>query len=425
MPTLVEIDSFQHRILRINEGSWYSTVTDAGSTLPCHNGSAITFDTTVTRTADHVNSMKLANSASVGVDFRRTPQTPSNLIVGSFYFRTTDTTNPGGDVVLILLANTNNVTIRMQSNGTIELSQGSGTAPNTVGDYADGNWHLVDFRCDFSTTSGVCDMTVDGADAIQSTGTVTVANFSTYRFGSSAASQAYNIWYSDFIVSNTSGDYPLGEHDCLKTNIDATGTHSPSTGAFTDEAGGTSDAALLDSVNKAWDNTTPGLTQTGETFIQQTANATAGYVEYTCADVTGTIWGASLSTLMAAEDATTACTGETRVVDSGNTTRATTGLVDPSVSATSYTGYRKCFTSAPNGTWSDTNLNGCKIRFGFSGDAAPDVLWNAAIIEYARAGGAAPTEITGVVLTTTPSLPAGALNQVTSIPDLNMARTRV
>jgi len=49
----------------------------------------------------------------------------------------------------------------------------------------------------------------------------------------------------------------------------------------------------------------------------------------------------------------------------------------------------------PGAGWSGTTLSGCKVRFGFSTDAAPDALFNSAIVEYAApwTAGAAATSL--------------------------------
>jgi preprotein translocase subunit Sss1 len=387
MPTVKRIESFQHRVLEVaNAGvspAWVDGIIDS-SAPPVHDGNEITFDPSVVRTPDHAVSLKMAYSATLGVRYSMNYDTPTNDICISFYFRTTDTTNPAADKIMALFASTNNGTVRMTSSGFIQASVGGGTSVTDVTDVADGNWHRVDARYNVSTTSGTLNLQVDGVDVGTATGTVTVANITALRIGSSGAEGAYDIWYSDYIIC-AGADHPLGDHFCGMAIVGATGTHNPSTGAFTDQAGASTDAALLAAIDDAWDGTTPNLTQTGEDYDQQTANAAAGYLEYllaTLAPTLSTVWNAGIRALFAAEDATTACNGEARLVDSAGTTLATTGLVDPSTSATIYNGYKREATAAPSGGWSQSTLEACKIRFGFSTDAAPDVAFNAVMVEY-------------------------------------------
>jgi len=391
MPTPIKIDSFQHRVLRVfDQGSvatdWYSQITDTGTTAPSHGGGNITFDTGVVRTADHACSLKMAYLAARGIQVRNTLPAGNRDVNVSFYFRTVDGTNPAAaTTVLFAFGTTENGNIRINTSGQITAKQGSGAEQTGSTDVCDGNWHRIDARCVTSTTNAITlDVQVDGVALTQATDTtMTAADITDWNFGSTAGTTDYTIYYSDFVMSATGADYPMGDHICRKLEINGTGTHSQSTGAFTDQAGGVSDAQMLAAVDDNWDGTTPELSQTGEDYTQQTANAAAGYVEFTLDDPSeSVIWGAQLGTLMASEDATTAMNCETRLVDSGGSTLATTGLVDPSGSSSMYNGYR-VIASAPGGGWDGTALSGCKVRFGFSTDAAPDAIFNSAIVEYA------------------------------------------
>lgn len=387
MPTIAGIDSFQHRVLRVfDQGSvvndWYSQITDTGSAAPCHDGNSITFDPANARTSDHAVSLKLALKAATGVQIRKTVTGANNVAVASFYFKTTDATNPGGVPILFIFGATNNGTITLNTSGQVRAQVGSGTAQTSATDYCDGQWHRIDAKYDISTTTGTLDVQVDGVALTQATGTVTVGNITDWNFGGTSGVVDYTVWVSDMVLSFTSGDYPIGDHICRMLEINATGTHSPSTGAFTDQAGGTSDAALLAAVDDAWDGTTPELSQTGEDYIQQTANAAAGYVEHGFEDPTESlIWAAQLGVLMAGEDSATTCNCRAELVHSG-TIYCDTGLIDPSGSATMYNGYRPAASTGPGGSWSDTELSAAVVRFGFSTDAAPDVVFNSAIVEY-------------------------------------------
>jgi len=397
VPTVKRIDSFQHQVLEAAAGvGWYPSVTDS-STPPVHNGNEITFDPTVVRTADHAVSFKQARSASVGVEARLDYANLTTDICVSFYFRTTDATNPSVEMILTLFGSTSNGTIALRTDGAVEARVSGGTTVVGSADVADGNWHRIDARYNISTTSGTLNLQIDGVDEGTATGTVTVANIATCRMGSGSASAAYNIWYSDYVIC-AGADHPLGDHFCGMVLVGATGTHNKGSGAWSDQAGATSDAALLAAIDDAWDGTTPNLTQTGEDYAQQTANDAASYLEYTLATITPTlsaVWSAGVRALIAAEDSATGCVAQVQFVDSAGTLLGGTGAVDPSVSATIYTPYRaESITAAPAGGWSQSTLQACKIRFGFSSDAAPDVAFNAVMVEYVGVlGAAAPSSL--------------------------------
>lgn len=391
MPTLTDIDSFQHQVLRIG-GPWY-TITD-GSTIPCHDGVSLLFDETQPRTADHVCSLKYTGNTTTAVQLRRL-FTGGQICVASFYFRLV--TAPSAQVIMFRFINSSNGVIRINTTGAINALVQGGTSSDSANTYADGNWHRIDAKYDCSTTTGRLDVTIDGTDVLtQATGTVVIASVTAWEIGTNAAqAAAFDVWISDMVLSNTAGDYPIGGHICKLTRIAATGTHSQGAGAFTDHLGATTDAALLAAVDEDWNGTTPELSQTGEDHIRQTANDATGYVEYSLQTITepGGIWAVELITLMAALDSATACNCETRLVHSG-TTYATTGLVDPSVNLAYYAGYRIINSAIPGAdTWSDTELNAARVRFGFSTDAAPDAIWNAGAVEYATpwTAPAAPT----------------------------------
>jgi len=399
MPTLIEIDSFQHQVLRVSitagANAWYALVTDTGTTNPSHGGGNITFDTSIKRTADHVCSLKMAYLAARGIQVRNTIVAGTRDANVSFYFRTVDATNPSTSATVLFAfgASTENSTIGINTSGQITAKAGAGgTVQNGSVDVCDGAWHRIDARCVTSGATFTLDVQVDGTALTQATDPATAADITDWNFGLTTGTVDYTIYYSDFVMSATGADYPMGDHICKMLEINGTGTHGPGAGAFTDQAGGTSDAALLAACDDAWDGTTPELSQTGEDYVQQTANDSIGYVEFTLEDPTeSAIWNrVQLGTLMASEDATTANNCVTQLVDSGGTTLATTGLVDPSVSATVYTGYRPMAIVDPGAGWSGTTLSGCKVRFGFSTDAAPDALFNSAIVEYASPWSAAP-----------------------------------
>jgi hypothetical protein len=418
MPTLIKLDSFQHQVLRVANATaaddWYRLVTDTGTSAPSHGGGNITFDTGIVRTAEHAVSLKLAFLAARGIQVRYGLAAGNRNMNVSFYFRSLDATNPGSQTTLFVFGATENGVIGIDTSGRITAKHGAGTLQNGSVDVCDGAWHRIDAKCDTSTTTGTLDVQVDGTALTQATDAITAADITDLNFGLATANVDYTVYVSDFVASATSGDYPMGDHICKKLEINGKGTHSLGSGAFQDEAGSTTDDFEV-SVDDAWDGTTPDLDQTGEDFVQQTANDGAAYVEFTLADPSeSTIWGAQLGTLVAAEDSTTACNCETRLVDSGGATRATTGLIDPSVSSTVYNGYR-IIASAPGGGWDGTALSGCKVRFGFSTDAAPDVLLNSAIAEYAApwsASGdatATPATVAAVAAVPAPTVLAGAI----------------
>ena len=382
MPTLIKVDSFQHRVLRVaqvsNATAWYA-VTEA-STIPCHDGVDITFDTGQPRTADHACSLKLVGNASTNVQAGLPLGAGNQNVNGSIYFRVASA--PSVTSRMIAFAGPAS-SINMDSSGHIVSQHAGGVSSQTSsGTYADGNWHRLDFYANSSASPNTLDVQIDGVANSQSSRAQAATDTTRVDMGT-VAGDTLTAWYSDLVLSNTPGDYPIGDHICKFLRIDGKGTHSQGSGAFQDGSGSATDDFEV-SVDDAWDGTTPELSQTGEDYVQQTANDAAGYVEFTLQDPSeSTIWGAQLDVLMAAEDSTQVMNCESRLVDSGGTTLATTGLVDPSISNAAYTGIRPIATSAPSGGWSGTSLGACKVRFGYSTDTTPDAIFNAGGVEYA------------------------------------------
>lgn len=413
MPTILGIDSFQHRIIptAINTIDGFYSAVNNGGTTPNHGGGGITFDTTIKRTSDHACSLKIAATTAAVTNLRRTVAT--TRVVGSVYFRCDAAPASGSSKIVNMALSAGVASVGIDSSGFITVKVGSGTQQTGNVNYADAAWHRLDWDANTSGATATLDAQVDGNAQTQATLSLASANMTTLMLGDNTfVSADTTIYYNDLCWSQTGADYPLGDHICLHLEIAGTGTHNQGSGAFTDELGNTTDAELLNSVDDAWNGTTPELSQTGEDYVQQTANDAAGYLEFTLSTVPITvsgIWGGQLGILMAAEDSTTACNCTGRLVDSANNSLMSTGSVDPSVSATAYSAYRPITGgTAPSGGWSETSLEGCKVRFGSSTDAAPDVIMNSAIVEYVAPWAGGQT-VTGVALSATPSLPAGAL----------------
>jgi hypothetical protein len=386
VPTIAGVDSFQHRSIPGNLSAtaayWYTAANNAG-TPPNHGGGFVTFDTTEKRTASHLCSLKIQTDGVTTANLRRT--IAATVVVGSVYFKVG--TISGGQKLINCALSSGVAQVQLTSSGFISMKVGSGTAQTGNVNYNDGNWHRLDWKFDTSTGTATADCTVDGASTgcPQATLALASANMTTLVIGdNTVATSGCIFYYSDLVWSHTAADYPIGAHTCKMLAINGSGTHAQGSGAFQTMPGaGTTSYDTF--VDDAWDGTTPELSQTGEDYVRQTVADGAGYLEFTVADPAGgdtVIWAASLGILMAAEDSATANNCEGRLVDSAGTTLATTGLVDPSVAATYYSGYRIATTVAPSGGWSNSSLAGVKIRWGFSTDVSPVPALNAAMVEY-------------------------------------------
>jgi hypothetical protein len=383
VPTIQGIDSFQHRILPVAisaTNGWYSSIGNGG-TPPNHGGGGVTFDTSIKRTADHACSLKLTHDNVTATNVRRAVAT--TMIVGSVYFRVDAAPSANTKLINITLS-TGTSSVAMNTSGQLGLKAGGAGLTFGGASYADAVWHRLDFKADTTGANATIDAQVDGTALTQSSAALASANMTQMMLGdNSVPSGPGTFYFNDFVWSVTSADYPLGAHICLFLPIDGEGTHSQSTGAFQTDTGATSGYGAA--VDDAWDGTTPELSQTGEDHVKQTATAAGGYLEFTLADPPAnyaTVWAGQFGVLMAALDATTADNCECRHVDSAGSVLSQTGLIDPSISATSYSAYRVFPLTAPAGGWSGATLAASKIRWGFSTNVAANPVMNAACVEW-------------------------------------------
>src|SRR6185503_11244461 len=87
-----------------------------------------------------------------------------------------------------------------------------GTTGATGVSVTTGQWYLVDFDFNIQTAGNdFCDVQVDGVACGQATGTGLSAAQSAFTLGNAGGSSAtMDVFYDDFVLSNTSADYPIG-----------------------------------------------------------------------------------------------------------------------------------------------------------------------------------------------------------------------
>ena len=113
--------------------------------------------------------------------------------------------------------------IRYNPTGTkFEAQAVAGTiisGPSVVAD----QWYLVQGRMDCSTTTFSLDWSIDKVAQGQALGTGTIADLAFFTLGWNSNSST-TIRYDDFVLSVTSGDYPLGANKIVRLTPDADGT---------------------------------------------------------------------------------------------------------------------------------------------------------------------------------------------------------
>jgi hypothetical protein len=157
------------------------------------------------------------------------------------------------------------------------------------------------------------------------------------------------------MISQTSGDYPIGTGKILGLSPNAMGTSSDPTAKLATEAG-------------AWGSTTwdkldeVPMTSIGDYVRQVTADANV-YLEVTYADT--------------AETCINAVQGEV-AYHSGATERVVYAGIMSSLSVIN----RSVIVAPAAGTWDQTKVNGLTSRIGYAVDNAPMQYWDALMLEY-------------------------------------------
>lgn len=291
----------------------------------------------------------------------------------------------------------NSVTTRggvhfVQSNGSLAASS-DGTNLGTGVAITAGVWNLVDLKIDITNNPWTADITVNGTAGGQATNAVAGSTITT-MFGARVSSDATaNVYYDDFVLSNTAGDYPIGAGHVHHFVPVSDGTHTATTttivkGTIATPVGANV-AAATDVFN--WVNGVPllgGATDNTRLVNQQTAGITL-YAEVKFGGAPGittpTTAPRAVEVITADREATTAtCDFTAKLNDNGTEgTIIARGVVAGVVTDRYAT---KQFATGPAGAWTAASsgaggFNNLKARWGYASDATPDLYWRGIMVE--------------------------------------------
>lgn len=253
-----------------------------------------------------------------------------------------------------------------------------------------GVWYRLDIKVNSSANPWLIDVNVDGTSCGQYSNAVAAENTTQIRIGG-GGTQTVDVFYDDLVVSQTSGDYPIGKgyvNHFIPVTPD--GTHSGLTAndyertlTGTDILNSTTDSyQLLDDV--------PLESGSSVDWVNMVAPAASSYVEHIFGPASG------ISTPTIAPRAVeiifghhAAGTGNYNAVWLLNDNGTTDAIYTASAVAGSTTMLykRKHYATAPTGgAWTLSgagNFNNIRTRFGATGtvDANPDVYFDCAMIE--------------------------------------------
>jgi hypothetical protein len=352
---------------------WENGVTTAAAASGLMNvdwNSAVTIsaDNTVKRNGNYAMKIVRTSSNTGG----RSRSVASSMVVFRIGLRFS--TLPTGDLENILgvwSTNGNELNIGYVS-ATKKLSVGfvGSTQRTSTAALSANTWFLLDVRANYGANPHTADWQLDGVAQTQATKAAASETPAEIWLGPDGTeSVAFTAWYDDFMISQTSGDYPLGDGKILGLSPDAMGTSSDPSARLSTEAG-------------AWGSTTWNklddvpMTSTTD-YIRQTVIDASAYLEATFADTTETCMNA--------------VQGQVAYHASANAVNAAkTSLFDGATERVIFNGdmgsagilYGAAMAAPASGTWDQTKVNGLKARLGYSSDVTPNPYWDALMVEY-------------------------------------------
>ncbi len=409
MATLIYVDGFNHQTV---------AGAQAGAGFVGTYGTVIgtpTIDTTTNRHPNSKGALKCVGDGATAQTVRNTLPASIRLTVGSFYIKYAAA--PPATTTVFSTTASSAFQLQVTTDGKLNAIVAGGVTQVTAASLADGLWHLLDYRFDSSGASSTIDWQVDGVAQTQATKVQAANDQTPWIMGPSTVANTATFFYSDFCLSATTGDYPLGAHHVNPLFPTGEGTETlGTTNAIVNEVpNGTNLYLSVDDWSSGAADTTTYVTYTSTT----TGDATTNFAEFTMTDVSAgdtTIWGV-MGFLAGFAAGTSANTAACQVLDAHAGTRLSwlgnvagnTGLLDYSGSTT-VLGYstssaessatQPAVVAPPGGGWTQTTLNAVVIQWGFSTDTSPQPRLSAVMLEYASPGAVTPTSIShGPLLT--------------------------
>jgi hypothetical protein len=200
-----------------------------------------------------------------------------------------------------------------------------------------------------------------------------------------AGTPTYDSWVDDLVISQTSGDHPMGEHKVLVMRPNVDGTHSFTANDF---IRGDAGAAILTSDTDVYtllDDTTIETIGTTDS-VQQNVIRSTGYVEigFEAAPDAADAWGVQVQSSYDC-DATGASTCFMKWNDGGTIldvySNAPTGA-DFSNTTVTFNSTQRA-TAPSSGAWTQAKLDAIKMRWGYSTDVTGSPIIHGLMLEVA------------------------------------------
>ncbi len=303
--------------------------------------------------------------------------TVQNEVTVSFYFYIV-TSLPAALTKIISINGTDGSEFAIyysQSSNTFRATCGGGSQDLSGLTPAANTWYRCDMKVVANTNPHTLDwqIAVDGSAPVvgtQATNGVVGTTVNGWRFGVTSNS-TMTCRYTDFIITNTAADYPIGAHDTVLIYPDADGSHSAGTNVIEDNAG--TDIGTTTAYDKINTVSTPNTAPSATTYLRQAANGTGNYAEVSLSDIpSGKNPIGLMGTIAYTSETTSTNSAATYAWDGSSGYTIWGSSATPSDYSEGSTA-SLFFKSAIIGiTLTKSNVDALKARFGNSADANPD-----------------------------------------------------
>ena len=404
MATIEKLDGFEHgRAVAAGNG-----VADAVS-------GTLTIVTTPVRTG--ARALEL-NPAAGSEQYAYNIAATNRIVTQAVYIRFAALPTADSQLLHFVNANANGYLWFMNTNDKFAVSVGTSGQVEGGPTLVIDTWYRVTVEYDTSTGTYVCRAIVDGGTEFSDSAAFAAADITVVRLGNTT-SQTFTAYYDDWLISITDADYEAistwTSHRIESLIPNADGTHNIATSGDFDSFVGTAFSNSTTNGNTFIGHRPLQAANTADQVIRQDLGATTNYMEFTKENLslnTDAVDAVRAYATHVEAAASGASLGEARLLLSDATEVLTTGSIsvinsteDPGTTLS----VKKRMTIAPSGGWDGTKVDGLKWRIGFA-DNAPDVNFIDLMVEVAQHVVSAGTNIDGVVLTITPSLPTGSLS---------------
>ncbi len=333
----------------------------------------------ISTTIVHGGTYSMRYNASGSSVYHQSSFASNTTIVGVFYVYVNAISMTSGNIRDIMEFHQGNSTkvalqVRRTSAGVYAWRWGGTNGANiTI-----GAWTRFDFKTVVSGGVLTTDWSINGVAQTQNNPSTTLSAIDGLRWGSfMASSDAADLYWDDIILSATAGDFPIGDATVSAlqpSNLDITSSVNVSN--FLGPSGG-----VPVSGDYVYLRDLPITSGTSVEVIQQIISGTGSYIIIDNDNSSSsTIWGVTAITSLLGSSAASKYVVKAHRLDGTDI-----DIVNASLNITSGTPRNeKALITAPSGGWTQSELNGLTLRFGYSDDVNPAPTLAAAMIEYSH-----------------------------------------